>query len=77
MWVTKNHVVVTKKIMWHPKEDSCCQNVFSVAQKRNAYFQKMFPVAYKYMLNWLKKFCFARKILWCCTKIKDGIHKRY
>ena len=66
-----------KKIMWHPKEDSCWLNMFSVAQKRNPCLQKMVPVAYKYMLNWLKKFCVARKILWCRTKIKDGVHKCY
>ena len=77
MWVTKKYVVATKKIMWHPKEDSCWLNMFSVAQKRNTCLQKMVPVAYKYMLNWLKRFCVARKILWCRTKIKDGTHKCY
>ena len=46
--------------------------MFSVAQKRNTYLQKIVPVVYKYMLNWLKRFCVAQKILWCCTKIKDG-----
>ena len=69
MWVTKKYVVATKKIMWHPKEDSCWLIMFSVAQKRNTYLQRMVPVAYKYMLNWVKKFCVAQKILWCRTKI--------
>ena len=66
-----------KKIMWHLKEDSCWLNMFSIAQKRNLCLQKMVTVAYKYMLNWLKKFCVTRKILWYCTKIKDGVHKCY
>ena len=69
MWVTKN-MLWRQKIMWHPKEDSCWLNMFSVAQKRNTCLQKMVPVAYKYMLNWLKKFCVARKILWFVQKLK-------
>ena len=64
MWATKKCVVATKKIMRHPTEDSCCLNMFSVAQKRITCLQKMIPVAYKYMLNWLKMLCVAQKILW-------------
>ena len=77
MWVTKKYVVATNKIMWHPKEDSVSKRrlMFSVAQKMNTYLQKMVPVVYKCMLYWLKKFCVARKILWCRTKIKDSFHK--
>ena len=73
MWVTKKYVVATKKYMWHPKEDSRWLNTFSVAQKMNTYLQKMASVVYKYVLHWLKKFCVARKILWCHTKIKYGV----
>ena len=72
MWVTKICVVATKKIMWHPKENSCWLNMFSVAQKTNTCLQKMVPVAYRYMLNWLKNFCVPGKIFWYPTKIKDG-----
>ena len=64
MWATKKYVVATKKKVWHPKQDSCCLNMFSVAQKRITCLQKMVPVAYKYMLNWLKMFRVAQKILW-------------
>ena len=53
-----------KKELWHPKEDSCCLNMFSVAQKRITCLQKMVTVAYKYMLNWLKMFRVAQKIPW-------------
>ena len=77
MRVTKKYVVATKKIMWHLKDDSCWLNMFSFAHKRNTCLQKIVPVGYKYMLNWLKKFCVARKILWCRTKIKDAVHKCY
>ena len=49
IWVTKK-CCGNKEIMWHPKEDSCWLNMFSVAQKRNTYLQKMVPVVYKYML---------------------------
>ena len=66
-----------KKITWHPTEDSCWLNMFSVAQTRNTCLQKMVPAAYKYMFNWLKEFCVARKIIWCRTKIKDDVHKCY
>ena len=59
------------------KRDSCSLNMFSVAQKENTCWQKkLAPVVYKYMLNWLKKFCVARKILWCRTKIK-GEHQKF
>ena len=74
---SQKNMLWRKKELWHLKEDSCWLNMFSVAQKRNTCLQKMVPVAYKYMLNWLKKFCVARKILWCRTKIKDGVHKCY
>ena len=40
--------------------DSIC---LVLHRKRNTCLQKMVPVAYKYMLNWLKKFCIARKII--------------
>ena len=80
--VTQQNYVSHKKICCGnkknyvtPKKGSCWLNMFSVAQKRQTFFQKLVPVAY--MLNWLKKFCVARKILWCRTKIKDGVHKCY
>ena len=53
--------------------DSCWLYMFSVSQKRNTFFQKIVAAVYKYMLYWLKKFCVARKILWCRTKIKVGV----
>ena len=28
IWATKKYAVATKKIMWHPKEDSCCLSMF-------------------------------------------------
>ena len=48
--------------------------MFSIAQKRNTCWQKIVPVVRKYMLHWLKKFCVARKILWCHKKVKAGVH---
>ena len=73
IWVTKIYLMATKKIMWHPKESSRWLNMFSVTQKTNTCLQKMVPVTYKYMLNWLKKFCVARNIFCCRKNIKDGV----
>ena len=76
VWVTKRCVAETKKC-YTQKRDSCWLNMFSVAQKENTCWQKkLAPVVYKYMLYWLKKFCVARKILWCRTKIK-GEHQKF
>ena len=72
MLVTKKYFVATKKIMWHPKEDSRWLNMFSVAKGIHIY-KEMVPAVCKYMLYWLKKFCVARKVVWCRTKIKDVV----
>ena len=38
-----------KKNMWHPIEDSYWLNMFSVAQKRNTYLQRMVPVVWSFI----------------------------
>ena len=46
MRVTKKYVVAEKN-MWHPKEDSV--HMFSVAQKRNTYLQRIVPVVWSFI----------------------------
>ena len=62
----QNYVSHKENMLWQQKKLRDTQkkkSLFSVAQNRNTCLQKMVPVAYKYMLNRLKKFCVARKIL--------------
>ena len=55
MRVTKKYVVA-KKNMWHPKEDSYWLNMFSVAQKRNTYLQRMVPVVWSFIKKTDKRY---------------------
>ena len=69
MWVKKNSLWQQKRLC-DTQKNSCWLNMFSVAQKRIAWRQNIVSIVYKCMLHWLKKFCVARKLLWCHTKAK-------
>ena len=67
LYLGLNEVVT---LLGFPKEDICWLKMFSVAQKRNIYLQKMVPVVDKYMLNWLKTSCVAQKLCDVVRKLK-------
>ena len=63
LYVSKKNMLWRQKKLYDTQKkihvDSIC---LVLHRKRNTCLQKMVPVAYKYMLNSLKKFCIARKI---------------
>ena len=66
----QNYVGHKKNVLWQqkklcdvPKKDSCWLNTLGVAERRNTCLQKMVPVAYKYMLSWLKVLCRTKNTL--------------
>ena len=67
MWATKKYAVATKKIMTLKRRFMLTENV---AQKRDTYLQKIVPVAFKYMLNWLKSFVSREKYFDVVQKLK-------
>ena len=67
MWATKKYAVATKKIMTLKRRFMLTENV---AQKRDTYLQKIAPVAFKYMLNWLKSFVSREKYFDVVQKLK-------
>ena len=69
MWVKKNSLWQQKRL-FDTQKNSRWLNMFSVAQKRIAWWQNIVPIVYKCMLHWLKKFWVAQKILLCHTKTK-------
>ena len=67
----------SQKNMWHQKKKLMLTKYVHCCTGKKYMLTKKVHAIYKYMLHWLKKNYVARKILWCRTKIKVGVHKCY
>ena len=67
---SQKNMLWQKKNMWHPKEDSYWLNMFSVAQKRNTYLQRMVPVVWSFIKKTDKRYI-------ACQRMKTSDNEWY